>query len=279
VKPLVDPPVAAADDAKRRSGTPFESEGAGVSAIFEQADELELYALSSNPWRDALPDTRPRLDRYPIIGSTKVIDSKQRRLLVDTYYHEAKSNVPARLCFEPRHALVARRGKQRITILICYDCGQHEVHFPTGRNSGLQRWKGERKAVLDHLLSQAGIIVEEREPGQPTADMRFSRGVESERSTVHILNGVYATCFETEEMWKLHEGGHLGFRFTIDAKGAPRGVTGTSSTVSPRTASCFVREIGQSSLFQAPGGGRDVEVEVDWKLPVWPPASRKQGRR
>jgi hypothetical protein len=90
----------------------------GLRAWIAGATALELYALGANRWRGPRRDDRPRFRGFPKLGSALVDDAESRRAIADAWAKDADTDRGA-LCFEPCHAIRARRGDQVVDIVIC----------------------------------------------------------------------------------------------------------------------------------------------------------------
>lgn len=132
--PPKDPPKEAPKEAPKQAPKPFEGRDTkAVEAAFpsddrdvlEQPDSLELLALHPYPGTPEGTPAKPEdgFQGYKVLGRAALTDTQERRVLVEGVYKGLNGEYgPAAGCFNPRHALRAKKGERRIDVLLCYQC-------------------------------------------------------------------------------------------------------------------------------------------------------------
>jgi hypothetical protein len=87
------------------------------------ADTMTLVKLDPTPG-DAAGE---RLYGYLVLGKAEVVDAAERAQIVSILDATAGKGTPAK-CFNPRHAVLATKGSDRVELVICYECAQIHVH-------------------------------------------------------------------------------------------------------------------------------------------------------
>jgi hypothetical protein len=263
-----------AQDAPERPLAPQSREE--LRAWIEGATALELYALGANRWRGPGRDDRPRFRDFPKLGSAPVADAESLRAIADAWAKDADTSAGA-LCFEPRHAIRARRGDQVVDIVICYSCLEQLI-FAEGATAaspdgGFVAWKlhpmstGSR-SLLDRLLREKGVEPEHPEPLPDPTEVEVRRGtlVEEKRIAVlHLLNGVVVVCHESSQLWRPHGAGEVELEVRL-ARGRdpgtvapPASVKLVRDTAPPGFARCMVRKALEMT-FDPPPEAVDLRV-------------------
>src|SRR5690348_11630094 len=103
-----------------------------------RAPEVDLNAsLSNGPTNGATQiDTREYFHDHRMLGRTEIKDPKRKaELLAALYNGVEKYRGLAAPCFNPRHAIVATAGTNRVELLICFECDSGAEFTDSG-----QKW-------------------------------------------------------------------------------------------------------------------------------------------
>ncbi len=126
---------------------------AGVLAVLEKADTLELLSLS--PEKPGKKDDPKTLHGWTILGKTALKDAAVRSKVLNAVKKGVADNDGSvAKCFQPRHALRATHGGQTVALLICFQCLQIRVY--DGDTSGVLTTRSP-EPVLDKVLKDAGV--------------------------------------------------------------------------------------------------------------------------
>jgi hypothetical protein len=246
------------------------------------ATALELYALGANRWRGPGRDDRPRFYDFPKLGSAPVDDAESRRALADAWAKDAEPTpVGGAWCFEPRHAIRARRGDEVIDIVICYQCREQAILAEgvtaASPDAGFRTWKlhpinHDSYSLLDRLLREKGVEPEHPEPlpGATKVEVRRGTLVEEKRIAVlHLMNHVVSTCYDSSQLFRPHAGGDVELDLRL-ARGRdsgsdlpPASVKLVRDTAPPGFARCMVREALKVTFDPLPEG---VDLRVRYAV-------------
>jgi hypothetical protein len=104
-------------------------------AILEQADRLEVVSVDPEVHRSfgygtEAAEPRP-LERWltalaetdGVFGRVTVSDAGERAAIVSALLDGVAHPQPAAACYDPRHALLARRGDATVVVHLCFACG------------------------------------------------------------------------------------------------------------------------------------------------------------
>lgn len=118
-----------------------------VRAVLEQADSFEILALAPSGVGGDMTDATALFHSWRVLGRSEVSSPEDRkRLLALIEQGLTQGDGRAAKCFNPRHAITAKRGAEIVDVVVCYECFQIEVHGPR---------HGERAVVLtgSHVLA------------------------------------------------------------------------------------------------------------------------------
>jgi hypothetical protein len=135
-----------------------------IESILEEAETFEL--LSIDPELVALkekPADAEAFHGYHVLGSTKITDKKtQHNLIAAVDRSMAKSLGSGFKCFFPRHGIRAIHNGQTVDLLLCFQCGNMEIHLNDNRLPTEYIARGEQ-SVFDDVLTQANITLAPRD--------------------------------------------------------------------------------------------------------------------
>jgi hypothetical protein len=129
-----------------------------VQDLLLNADHLELLALICE--REPDPGEEALREEYPVRGRRLLEPGEARVQVLEALYRGVAQGGALAMCFEPHHALVARRGADELTVVICYACAQLYVYRGDGDEpvgSGSIGPEGSED-VLNAALGQAHTI-------------------------------------------------------------------------------------------------------------------------
>jgi hypothetical protein len=102
--------------------------------VLEHADSFEVLSLECErapaPGEDAIASGSARFGRYPVTKRVVIADAETRRAIVDAALRSTRGADMMAGCFEPHHAVIARKGNQQVVLVICFQCLQIEVTAP-----------------------------------------------------------------------------------------------------------------------------------------------------
>jgi hypothetical protein len=128
--------------------------------VLEQPESLELLSIHPYPDGDGKPaNEKESFQGYKVLGRAAVTEAAERRALVEAVYKGLNDRYgPAPACFNPRHALRAKKGEVTVDVVICYECETVQVHskaHPDGRKTVRSATTASGvldKALKDHKL-------------------------------------------------------------------------------------------------------------------------------
>ncbi|MEE9390996.1 MAG: hypothetical protein V3W41_00655 [Planctomycetota bacterium] len=128
--------------------------------ILENADDYELFAIYPHrPRPDEIPAADRQMHGFRVIGRTPVSKATGLSALSVIYQGVRDEHYPRAKCFNPRHALRARRGQQWVDLVICYQCQRIFAYDETG-----ERWEistaPEVRPALDRIYEEQGLKID-----------------------------------------------------------------------------------------------------------------------
>jgi hypothetical protein len=126
-----------------------------LKALFEKAEELELYSLDPAPdIKDQ--DAKTGFHGWKILGKTTIKEAKTRKKVIEALYKGlAESDGTVAKCFIPRHGIRAAAGGKTADVVICFECLQTQFHV--GAASSTEATTRSPEKVLDEVLTAAGV--------------------------------------------------------------------------------------------------------------------------
>ncbi len=141
-------------------------------AVLENPEVVTLYSVkpadfrkhgyrpSGDDWRSVEKLVRALEEGEGVLGSLVLDDREQLGEIVGRMYRGFFDVRKVAGCFDPRHALVFRRGTVYVAALICFQCHYLVVFNPNGgrvrRNPFIQ---GDLKTLLNGVLRAAEIPI------------------------------------------------------------------------------------------------------------------------
>ena len=129
-----------------------------IRTILKRCDALELLSISPNR-NSAASNSAPvaaSFEGYPVLGRLTLTDPDACHTTVSALLTSIDHATFVEFgCFNPRHAMRARRGTETVDLLICYEC--NSVVVLHGKETLKVKVSLSSKAVLNKLLTDAGI--------------------------------------------------------------------------------------------------------------------------
>lgn len=177
------------------------ADAAQVTACFPPALQRDLFHAESLQLLGLICEREPDegepaiQDEYPIRSAVALETPQLRARVLGALYEGLTHGGLRAMCFEPHHAIVARHGKRRWEILICYACSQVVVH-EGGKRVASASIGDPGSAVLNEVLGQDGNIPSGEIEGRPFSHWlgrlkQIEAGeAEDERSVLGTLRAV-----------------------------------------------------------------------------------------
>jgi hypothetical protein len=139
---------------------------AEVENLLTNADEFTLFSINPDPdFNHQLTNT---FQGHAILGQLNIKSVETRTKLIavldDGIAQVAKIEAGGMYwsanCFNPRHGIRAIKGDTSVELLICFECGQMQIHSNDGRNwdFGLPIAEGNgSQNVFNGILKQGGV--------------------------------------------------------------------------------------------------------------------------
>src|SRR5260370_6536987 len=111
----------------------------------------------SDPQLD-VADKRERFHDYPVLGSLRITNPKQRsELLAALYKGVMDSDGSVASCFNPRHGIKATAGTNWIELVICFECSYMKGYgSASGGGATTTKWPNE---IFNRALREAAIPI------------------------------------------------------------------------------------------------------------------------
>lgn len=141
--------------------------------IIDGADKVTLYSIDPDEYHIGATrkdDSHLKMvlkmleDGKGVFGKMKLERKQSRgRVLMGAVHGFTREARPA-MCFIPRHAIVAEKGKDKCVMLVCFECGQGVVIDAKPSPKDMQSyalWDGgeEYKKFLNNMLTLNGIKI------------------------------------------------------------------------------------------------------------------------
>jgi hypothetical protein len=125
-------------------------------------DEVTLFSIDGselfNPANRDKPNGREWLYGWPVLGEVRIADRDLRRRVVRAVKKDLTSTPREQLlCFRPRHMLRVVEGGRTIDVLICFQCGNHEVYVDGKPPSSTDSSDKSSQELLNKILTEAGV--------------------------------------------------------------------------------------------------------------------------
>jgi hypothetical protein len=123
--------------------------------ILDKPDSVELYSLEPDPPEGKKPEKS--LHGWPVLGSVVLKDAKVRDGAIAALRAGAGLGHGAK-CFEPRHAIRAKRGGKTVDVLVCFGCGWIYVYYDGDKEESAVL-STDRGALpeFEKILKKAGV--------------------------------------------------------------------------------------------------------------------------
>jgi len=129
-----------------------------TTRILENPESFVLLAIDPDRMRTAVGSTnRPaeEFHGYGVLGKAEIRDPRDQAELVGALRKGiADSDGTVFACFNPRHGVTARHGKEIVELLICFECRSLRI-YGTATNGVLTT--GTPSKSFDAALSKAGL--------------------------------------------------------------------------------------------------------------------------
>lgn len=129
-----------------------------TTRVLEQPDSFTLLAIDPDRMRTASDSTNPPTElfhNFGVLGKAAILSSTDRAELVSALRKGiADSDGSVAACFNPRHGIIARRGKETTELLICFECQSLRVY---GTETNGVRTTGSPGKTFDAALGKAGL--------------------------------------------------------------------------------------------------------------------------
>jgi hypothetical protein len=126
-----------------------------VQAVLENADTFTLFSLNPDP---GIRHHKAKEDfqHYEILGQLNIPSRTTRTKLIDALNAGiAASDQTAGMCFNPRHGIRVKKGKDTVELLICFESRQILINSPWGTNGLLTT--PDPGPTFNKVLKTAGI--------------------------------------------------------------------------------------------------------------------------
>jgi hypothetical protein len=138
---------------------------AGVREVLENADSFELLSLYPYPrgydaklWAERGYDKGETAGDYAVLGAT-ALDASGRAMVLNAVYEGiAASDGMVAACFNPRHALRARKGDTVVEAIICFECLSITLRR-NGEHAGSVTTTSTPGTKLTAILRDAGVTL------------------------------------------------------------------------------------------------------------------------
>jgi len=142
---------------------------AALKQILNDADEFILFSLDPTP--DFEHKSKDTFKRYPVIGQTKIKAWSTRRQLTEELNNAIRAgdsltvsngvvslSGPFASCFNPRHGIRARRSRETVELLICFECEQVQIDSSKEAERVLKLTKKPSR-TFNAVLKSAGVAL------------------------------------------------------------------------------------------------------------------------
>jgi len=124
--------------------------------ILDKSEKFVLVSIDPNLRGTEQRDKRQAFHNYSILGQTEVSDPKRKSELLSALYGGVtpyRGLLPG--CFNPRHAIIATAGTNRLDLVICFECGLVNEYC----NSNLSRCliSDSPQGTFNRTLTEAGV--------------------------------------------------------------------------------------------------------------------------
>jgi hypothetical protein len=140
---------------------------ATLQRVLKDADEFILFSLDPTP--DSEHKATNTFKRYPVIGQTEIKAYSTRRQLTEELDNAIRAeggltvsngvislSGPFAHCFNPRHGIRARKSREKVDLLICFECGQVQIGSNSETERVLKLTKKPSK-IFDAVLTSQGV--------------------------------------------------------------------------------------------------------------------------
>ncbi len=126
-----------------------------VREILEKSESFEVLAEfreSSEIDGDPLTFTPNRV--------LNVSSEKDKKSILEAFFHDASREDPPAVCFYPRHLIRATYGEKTVEIDICFSCSRFFVDGAYGKTEGtIVRTDRRSERILIELLKEKGVTI------------------------------------------------------------------------------------------------------------------------
>lgn len=135
---------------------------ADVSSVLERAGSVELLSLDSGEGRDRHWRTMCQgwcFYGWPVLGTTRLTAPGEIATIRDELGRWLAAPEPEAiaLCFSPRHGVRVRDGEHVYDFVICYECGELDLHVDFSEDS-VQKFRGGDQEILDALFRAHDVL-------------------------------------------------------------------------------------------------------------------------
>ena len=117
-----------ADESLPNPGKDFPPE---VRTLLEGAEVVEIFAIHPYPHEaEGKPAPGEDFQGYKILGRKKLESVEDRLRIVALIYEACAKPGPFAACFNPRHAVRAKRGEEIVELVICFECDTLRIERP-----------------------------------------------------------------------------------------------------------------------------------------------------
>jgi hypothetical protein len=144
--------------ARQKASLPVE-----VEALMENADEFTLFSLDAHDFND--PNDPKTIQGHAILGQLDIKSFDTRTNLIAALNEGIRADYQPHIlwgvsavpgCFNPRHAIRAKKGNKTVQLLICFECEQIKITSNYGTN-----WyfltSHDPATVFNGILKDAGV--------------------------------------------------------------------------------------------------------------------------
>lgn len=129
---------------------------ADVAAVLARAVVVELLSLDSSEGRDRHWETMCQgwcFHDWPVLGTTRLTEPGEVATVREELGRWLAAPEPeaVALCFSPRHGVRVREGEHVYDFVVCYECGELDLHVDFS-DDAVQKFRAGDQGLLDALF-------------------------------------------------------------------------------------------------------------------------------
>jgi len=125
-----------------------------TESILRNADSFELYSLNPARMETTLPND---FHGWHVLGQVTIEDRAIQKSLLNSLDSGIRAtDLKPASCFNPRHAIRATKGNDRVDLLVCFECSQIYM-FLNGKKLDTLLVSRAPQASFDGVLRNAAV--------------------------------------------------------------------------------------------------------------------------